>query len=228
MGVRGAFRAPPPRPLAPHPPIFGIAECNCLEPQSMCGRVSCTQRSGGPKLTVCLSIYQSARVYLCLYLCLRLSADPCWGGASEIPKGCLLVFSEALASKLATPPPPPPPTSPPTVPIVQTALTLATPYQCFAHSLTAFALTTLTSPAAQTAPPVFASPTLPPRPPFHPPSLFRSPQCVPKPLRHRLHPSSCFCFAHRSSSPPASPPHAPTPSVCFVPLRHQCHPSWLR
>ena len=31
-----------------------------------------------------------------LYICyrvhiLRVSADPCWGGASEIPKGCLFV-----------------------------------------------------------------------------------------------------------------------------------------
>ena len=34
--------------------------------------------------------------------------------------------------------PPPPTTSPPTVPIAHTALTLATPSQCFAHSLHGF------------------------------------------------------------------------------------------
>ena len=164
----------------------------------------------------------SLSIHLSICPCVSLSYvyPPTPAGAAPVKSRrvvCLFFLRHWLQSWLHRPPPPlpPPPTSPPTVPVVP-------------HSLTAFALTALTSPTAQTAPPVFASPTLPPRPPFHPPSLFRSPQCVPKPLRHRLHPSSCFCFAHRSSSPPASPPHAPTPSVCFVPLRHQCHPSWLR
>ena len=60
---------------------------------------------------------------------LKLSADPCWGGTSEIPKGCLFVFSEALLLPFSCQEAligfkvgyTAPPTSPPTVPIVQTA-----------------------------------------------------------------------------------------------------------
>ena len=45
---------------------------------------------------VCLDIICDMNIYvfnynICIYVHVFISADPCWSGASEIPKGCLFV-----------------------------------------------------------------------------------------------------------------------------------------